>query len=444
MNLNDIIHKEDSAERLAATQGIDPKYLQSAEEFNCIVNTLKRLIKPILGADDYDFNSNSYSYSIQADDAVMALYAFPIRGGGSVVNRIILTDAIPIGSEIIIYNLRQNVFIDAVEFNIIPNYRDPITNESFYKLNNYATLRIKRINNNIFILSQDFGVNNENNLLKVDEIDTSLSRQQQSIIYPTVGASLDYIGQLRTGLKPIVITDYYHEGFWDINDARSFISSFGFPQPKYDYYNEQSKKYYVWYGQEYLYGEISVGLHGGDSFGSSSAISIEDPEGFIGNFEGSAFYGNYSNDNFKFGFAGIGVYSEYYFADKQGEGTIELEDVSHFGGGLLAYSSTNIVIANLTDYSYNFCDNFTSVNGSKITIKSLHQIGNNFCVNLKGRVDILSIDSSILNSEYYGLFKTESPAIVHLPYYAENTQFGNTAVTNITTTNLNNKIIFDL
>ena len=43
MNLNEIIHKEDSAERLAAVAGIDPKYLQSAEEFNCIVDNLKEI-----------------------------------------------------------------------------------------------------------------------------------------------------------------------------------------------------------------------------------------------------------------------------------------------------------------------------------------------------------------------------------------------------------------
>ena len=390
--------------------------------------------KVILAEDTYNEVTNTYQYQIVTEDNSKALIILRDHDV-DVIGYIKLNHNLHINGELVIYNERENIVLSVGDFESMPDYGD-------INLPVNCIVKVKRINSTTVIFDLSNGIYNESSQNKVVSIDTTLSEVYNRQLYPSVYSVLNYTGSLYTGLKPIVITDEYGEGFTDINSARYYLSAYNFPAPIYDYYNSDNKKYCMFYNSDYLGGVIDVGTLNGNGFGAETNLSIEDEEGFIGNYQGNVFL---DNGNEKTNIIGA-VHSNNDDAFSYTVASFKIKYIELSGSHNFRGCRKDIEIDNLYCWAEGCFDDYGGLgNGSKITIQKLQYfINGSFCENINGRVDIYYVDSNLFGYTNENIFKTDYPAIVHLPFYLKNTPLGDTILHNLTQTITTNKVIFDL
>lgn len=247
-----------------------------------------------------------------------------------------------------------------------------------------------------------------------------------------------------TNLEPIVIYDPNGEYFTDLASALISISQFGFPTPLNSYYNPNSKSLYLWYPSSYLE-DMFVGYNSNTelAFGVNNHISIQDPSGFIYGFAGNAFQVNdkteYSKPNkFKV------FYSTEADSLNSTKSDIEIEQCYSNNGKFAKNATGNINIKFGVFNGNSAFIGYSGTNENIIRIGHLDYVGGDtFANDFSGKFVIESINPSLLASCPGDIFNTANPAILHLPFYAKGTVFGNLAEANIKSSVSTNRVVYD-
>ena len=248
---------------------------------------------------------------------------------------------------------------------------------------------------------------------------------------------------LVTDLKPIVIHDPYGQYFTDLPSALTCINQFNFPNPSDSYYNTNSKRLYLWYTSDNLE-DMYIGYNSNTeyAFGVGNNISIQDESGFIYGFSGNAF-----QDNNKTEYSDPIKLKVFYSTDDNAfvncHSDVIIEQCYINGAN---FASNFVGNLDIKFGVFNRENAFAGVNfsdGNILTIKHLDYVGGiNFANGFAGKIVIESISNSLLTDCPSDMFATESSAILHLPFYTENSPLGLIAVTNIQDSLKYNQVIF--
>ena len=240
------------------------------------------------------------------------------------------------------------------------------------------------------------------------------------------------------------IYDPYGAYFTDQSTALTCLTQFGLPTPTLSYYNTNAKTFTVWYNSsnlEDLY--VQLNSNTGLAFGDGVNVYIYDPNGFLYGFTGNCF-----NGTGKIEYSKPITLKVFYSPDDNAFSLLSsdliIEQCYSNGNGFANSSFGNI---DIKFGSFNGNNAFQAVNPTNDNIVKIAHLdyvgGSNFFNSFGGKVIIESINNSLLLSCPSDMFNTESNAILHLPFYAKGTAFGNYAEANIKDSVPKNQVIYD-